>query len=408
MTISRAECAALDAADPLASLRMQFSMPADIIYLDGNSLGALPAFAAAHMQQVVAEQWGRDLIGSWNAHDWINAPVRLGAAIAPLIGAAAHEVLVADTLSINLFKLLCGALALRPGRRAIVSEHGNFPTDIYMLQGLRGLLGDLDLRIVAPGDILGALDDDVAVLMLSQVHYKSGRRWNMAELTRAAHEVGALMLWDLAHSAGAIAVDLNACDADLAAGCGYKFLNGGPGAPSFLFVAARHQAGMTSPLTGWLGHETPFTFADDYRPAADIRRMLCSSPSILALSALEAALQIWRGVDTATVEAKAGRLGDLFIALVEHGTSLQLASPREAAARGAQISFAHDDAYAIMQALIARGVIGDFRAPDLIRFGFAPLTTRYTDAFDAATILAEVLATGAYRDRKFSNRQTVT
>jgi kynureninase len=409
--VTRDDCAALDAADALAPLRDQFSLPAGLIYLDGNSLGALPARTASYMQDVVTAQWGQDLIGGWNTHGWIDAPARVAARIAPLIGAAADEVLVADTTSVNLFKLAAGALSLRPGRRTIVSEQGNFPTNVYMLEGLRDLLGDVALRIVPPDQVVQALDDSVAVLSLSQVHYKSGRRWDMAALTRAAHDHGALALWDLCHSAGAIKVDLNAAGADLAVGCGYKFLNGGPGAPAFLFVAQQHQAAIRSPLTGWLGHASPFTFEDDYAPAAGIRRMLCSSPSILAIAALEAGLELWQGVDLDQVEAKAGRLGDLFIGRVETRCAafgLRLASPRETGLRGAQVSFAHPEGYAVMQALIARGVIGDFRAPDLIRFGFASLTTRFVDVHDAVEVLHEVLATGAYREPRYRVRAAVT
>lgn len=406
---SRNDCLALDAADPLAPLRDRFALPAGVIYLDGNSLGALPRDTAAHVQNVVERQWGQDLIGGWNAHGWIDAPERVGAAIAPLIGAAAHEVLAADTVSINLFKLMAAALGLRPGRRVIVSEQGNFPTDLYMMQGLRDLLGDVVLRVVPSDEVAASLDDDVAVLLLTHVHYKTGRRWDMAALSAAARAVGALMLWDLSHSTGAVRIELDRCGVDLAVGCGYKFLNGGPGAPGFLYVADRHHATIRSPLSGWLGHAAPFIFVDDYAPAVGIRRMLCSSPSILALAALESALVLWRGVDLAVVEEKAGRLGDLFIDQVEQQTrGLTLASPRAAGQRGAQVSFAHAHGYEVMQALIARGVIGDFRAPDLIRFGFAPLTTRYVDAFDAACALADVLTSGVYRNPAYEVRANVT
>jgi kynureninase len=411
VSVSREDCVALDAADPLGAMRERFALPEGVIYLDGNSLGALPAHTAAHVGRVIEAQWGRDLIGSWNTHGWIDAPLRVGAAIAPLIGAGSDEVLVADTVSINLFKLLAGGLSLRPGRRVIVSERENFPTDLYIMQGLRDLLGDVVLRVVPHGEILGALDDSVAVLLLNHVDYKSGRRWDMAQMTEAGHAHGALVLWDLCHSAGAVSVDLGLCNADLAVGCGYKFLNGGPGAPGFLFVAGRHQAEIVSPLSGWLGHEAPFAFDTAFAPARGIRRMLCSSPSILAIAALEAAVELWAGVDLAQVEAKAGRLGDLFIALVEalcEGQGLLLSSPRAARERGAQVSFAHRHGYAVMQALIARGVVGDFREPDLIRFGFAPLTTRYVDVFDAASALAAILREGVHRDPRFGVRAAVT
>jgi kynureninase len=411
VSVSREDCVALDAADPLGAMRGRFALPEGVIYLDGNSLGALPAHTAAHVARVIEAQWGRDLIGSWNTHGWIDAPLRVGAAIAPLIGAGPDEVLVADTVSINLFKLLAGGLSLRLGRRVIVSEQENFPTDLYIMQGLRDLLGDVVLRVVPHGEILGALDDDVAVLLLNHVDYKSGRRWDLARMTEAAHAHGALILWDLCHSAGAVAVDLGGCGADLAVGCGYKFLNGGPGAPGFLFVAAQHQEMIRSPLSGWLGHESPFAFDAAFTPARGIRRMLCSSPSILAIASLEAALALWAGVDLAQVEAKAGRLGDLFIGLVEalcEGQGLRLASPPAARERGAQVSFAHHQGYAVMQALIARRVVGDFREPDLIRFGFAPLTTRYVDVFDAASALATILRDGVHRDPRFGVRAAVT
>ena len=409
--ITRADCEAMDCADPLAAVRDAFALPDGVIYLDGNSLGALARATLPHVQDVVASQWGRDLIGSWNTHDWIGAPARVGARIAPLIGAAADEVLVADTTSINLYKLAAGALSLRPGRRVIVSEAGNFPTDVYMLQGLRQLLGDVELRIVAPENVVAALDESTALLVLSHVHYKSGRRWDVAALTNAAHAVGALALWDVAHSAGAIAVRLNDCNADLAVGCGYKFLNGGPGAPAFLFVARRHQDAIVSPLTGWLGHAEPFAFSDEFLPAKGVRRMLCSSPSILATAALEAGLSVWDGIELTAVENKAGRLGDLFIGCVEQRCDafcVHLESPRAAAERGAQVSFSHPDGYAVMQALIARKVIGDFRAPDLLRFGFAPLTTRYADAYDAARVLHETLLEEVQLAPQFRGRSAVT
>ncbi len=410
-TLTRDACRALDQADPLAELRDHFHLPERGIYLDGNSLGPLPRHLPDRLAHVIGHEWGVDLIRSWNRNGWIGAPERVGAAIAPLVGARPTEVLAADTVSINLFKLLAGALALRPGRRVIVSEQGNFPTDLYMMQGLRDLLGDVTLRIVPAGEVESALDPQVAVLLLSLVHYKSGRRWAMPRLNQAAHAAGALTLWDLSHGAGAIRIDLDASNADLAVGCGYKFLNGGPGAPGFLYVAERHQDRIASPLSGWLGHATPFSFQDDYAPAPGIRRMLCSSPSILALSALESALSVWHGVDLDQVDRKAGALGDLFIAQVEAlcaGYGLRLASPRDAASRGAQVSFAHDHGYRVMQALIARGVVGDFREPDLIRFGLAPLTTRYVDVHDAAVCLADVLSTESWRDPAYGSRALVT
>ena len=409
--MTREDCAALDAADPLAHCRAHFLLPDGVIYLDGNSLGPLPREVPGRLDEIVRTQWGRDLISSWNTHDWIGAPLRVGGKIARLVGAAANEVLAADTVSINIFKLICAALAMRPGRRVIVSESGNFPTDLYMMQGLRGLIPDIELRIVARDEVTAALDDTVALLLLSHVHYKTSERWNMTELTHAAHAVGALTLWDLSHSTGAVHLTLNTAGADFAVGCGYKFLNGGPGAPGFLFVAARHQGEVQNPLSGWLGHAAPFDFKDEYQPAPGLRRMMCSSPSIIALGTLEAALQAWQDIDPTAIEHKSGRLGDVFIATVEEacaGYGLTLAVPREASRRGAHVAFAHQDGYRIMQALISRGVIGDFRAPDLLRFGLAPLTTRFVDAFDAAWVLADILGNRTYDQPQFAVRALVT
>ena len=285
---TRDDCLALDAADPLAPFRAEFDLPEGVIYLDGNSLGALPRATGPRLQAVVAQEWGRDLIRSWNTAGWIDAPARVGGKIAGLVGARPHEVTAADSTSANLFKLVAGALSLRPGRKTILSEPGNFPTDLYVIQGLAALLGEgVRLKTVPADELVAAIDEDVAVVVLTEVHYKTGRRWPMKAVTAAAHAAGALMLWDLSHSAGAVAVDLNGADADLAVGCGYKYLNGGPGAPAFLFVAERHQAAIRSPLTGWMGHADPFAFVDAYAPAPGVRRQLCGTPPILGLSALE-------------------------------------------------------------------------------------------------------------------------
>ena len=409
---TRAELEALDAADPLAGYRDAFDLPAGVIYLDGNSLGALPRATAARLADVITREWGADLIRSWNTNGWIDAPQRVGDKIAQLIGAAPGEVVAADSTSVNLFKLLAGAISLRPGRRTLLTESGNFPTDLYMMQGLEQLLGDrLRIRVVPAEDIPGAIDEDVIAVCLTHVNYKSARRWPMAEITALAHARGALAIWDLSHSAGALAVDLNGAAADLAVGCGYKYLNGGPGAPAFLFVAERHQTHIRSPLTGWMGHADPFAFVDDYRPAAGVGQQLCGTPPILSLAALEVGVDLALGVDMAAVERKTGSLGDLFIALVESlcaGQGLSLASPREAAERGSHVVFAHPEAYAIMRALIERGVIGDFRAPDLLRFGFTPLYTRFADMLDAAEAVRDVLAQAQYREDRFRDRLTVT
>ncbi len=409
---TRAHFQALDRADGLAKIRDGFSLPDGVIYLDGNSLGALPKATAARVQDVVNRQWGVGLIRSWNTHDWIGAAARIGDKIAPLIGAAPGEVIVADSTSVNLFKLVCGALTLRPDRRTILTEPGNFPTDLYILQGIEAWLGDrVQVRTVARGALADAIDDDTAAVVLTHVHYKTAERWLMAEITALAHRHGAVTVWDLSHSAGALAIDLNAADADLALGCGYKYLNGGPGAPSFAFVATRWQDQLASPLSGWFGHADPFAFDDDYRPASGIRRQLCGTPGMLGLAALEAGIDVFADLDMTAVEAKGLALGDAFIALAEGrlgALGLELASPKAADRRGSHVSLRHPDGYAIMQALIARGVIGDFREPDILRFGMTPLYLRFTDIWDAIEILKTVLETGEYLEPRFSKRAAVT
>jgi kynureninase len=404
--------ARLDAADPLARFRGRFALPDGVIYLDGNSLGALPRATAARVARVVEEEWGRDLIGGWTRHGWIDLPLRLGDKVARLIGAAPGEVAVADSTSVNLFKLLAGALRLRPGRRVILSERDNFPTDLYIAEGLAALLGGGHaVRLVETDEIAGAIDGETAVVLLTHVNYRTGRMHDMAALTRAAHEAGALMLWDLAHSAGALPVALGACDADLAVGCGYKYLNGGPGAPAFLYVARRLQEGFRSPLAGWLGHAAPFAFETGYRPGGGIARALAGTPPILSMAALEVGVDLALEADIGAVRAKSMALGELFRERVEAGCAgmgVTLASPRDPDQRGSQICFAHAEGYAVVQALIARGVIGDFRAPDIMRFGFAPLYLRYADVVQAAEALREVLATRAWDRPEFKTRAAVT
>ncbi len=410
MAATREDCEAMDAADPVAPLKARFALPKHVVYLDGNSLGALPRHVPERVAHTVKSEWGQDLIRSWNSAGWIDLPARVGGRIARLIGAKLDEVIAADSTSVNLFKVAAGALALRPGKRVILSESGNFPTDLYMLQGLAALGGAAELKVVAPEDIEGALNSDVAALVLTHVHYKSGRIHDMARLTAKAHEVGALAIWDLSHSAGALDLDLNRDGADLAIGCGYKYLNGGPGAPAFLFVAERHQAAFQQPLSGWMGHAAPFDFVDDYAPAAGVARGLCGTPNILSLVALDAALDVFDHADMPTLRAKSMALGDLFIDLVEARCPgvFGLLSPRRAEDRGNQVSLTHPDGYAIMQALIARGVIGDFRSPDVLRFGFAPLYIGYGDVFEAVDHLAAVIETGAWRDPAFAARAAVT
>jgi len=412
MTITLQTCREMDAADPLARSHDAFVLPAGVVYLDGNSLGALPRQAEERVRAVMTQQWGKDLIKSWNVHDWIGAPARIGAKIARLIGAKPSEVLVADSTSLNVFKALHAALCLRPERRVILSDDGNFPTDLYMAQGLTELLGATHrLKIVPSGEIASALTEDVAVLMLTEVDYRTGRLFDMATLTKAAHDMGVLTLWDLAHSAGAFPVDLNGCGADFAVGCGYKYLNGGPGAPAFIYVAERWQGSAEQPLFGWMGHDAPFAFDLDYRPRPGIARFLVGTPPILSLTALEAGLDLFAEVELEALRRKSGALGDLFIALVEQelaGSGLALASPRRAAERGSQVSYRHPEGYPIMQALIARGVIGDFRAPDILRFGFAPLYVSFTDIWNAVAQLVAVIAGQEWRKPEFRRRAAVT
>lgn len=411
MIPTRADCLARDAADPLAFARERFALPEGIIYLDGNSLGPLPKATAERLRQTVEQEWGQGLIRSWNEADWINAPARLGAKIARLIGARPHEVLVADSTSVNLYKLAAAAAALRPERSVILTEPGNFPTDLYILQGLAEQSEHkLRVRTVGRDALMGALDSEVAVLVLTHVHYKSGAVHDMAALTARAHAVGALTVWDLSHSTGALPVELNAAGADFAVGCGYKYLNGGPGAPAFLYVAERWAEVARSPLSGWMGHAAPFEFVDDYRPASGVARMLCGTPSILAMAALEAGIATFDEADMTQVRAKSVALSELFIALVEAKLPgvFELASPRDSTLRGSQVSLSHPHGYAIMSALIETGVIGDFRAPDILRFGFTPLYTRYVDVFDAVERLCAVMADRRFEHPRYAERAAVT
>ena len=409
---TRENAIALDRADALSALRDEFELPAGMIYLAGNSLGALPREAAAHVEETVRGHWGRGLVTSWTRHGWIDLPFRLGDAIGRLIGAAPGQVVVADSTSVNLFKLLAVALRLRPDRLVIVSERDNFPTDLYVAEGLVDLLGgDCELRLVGEGGLEAALDGEVAVVALSHVNYRDGALHDMAAVTGQVHGRGALMLWDLSHSAGALPVALDRCGVDLAVGCTYKYLSGGPGAPAYLYVAERLQEQARQPLSGWMGHAAPFAFEPAYRPAPGIARQLCGTPPVLSMSAIGAGVELLERAGMAAVRAKSVALSELFIGLAEHSCAsfgLTLASPREAERRGSQVCFCHPDAYPVMQALIARGVIGDFRAPDVLRFGLAPLVLRFVDVWDAATALADVLATGAWDRPEFRAVKRVT
>ena len=405
--LTRDDAAALDRADELAAFRDRFVLPDGVIYLDGNSLGPMPKATQARVTEVLEREWGQSLIRSWTDHGWIDLQFRIGDKIGRLIGAAPGTTVVADSTSVNLFKLLAAALDQRPGRRVILTEDGNFPTDLYVAQGLTALLRRGHVLQQAT-DVMAALDDTVAVLMLTHVNYRSGAMHDMATLTRAAHEAGAVVLWDLSHSAGAVPLQLDADGVDLAVGCGYKYLNGGPGAPAFLYMAAHLQDDLRLPLTGWLGHAAPFAFESTYRPAPGITRAVVGTPPILSLAAAEAGIDIALKAPMAAVRAKSLRLAELFIALMEQEHEFTLLTPRETSVRGSQVAFAHPHGYAIVQALIERGVIGDFRAPDVLRFGLAPLYVRHVDVWDAVAVLREVTRSGAWRDARFQQRRSVT
>ena len=425
MTINLNNCRALDAGDTLRSLRDHFVLPEGVIYLDGNSLGVLPKTAAARVADVITREWGQDLIRSWNSAGWFNLPQRLGDKIAPLVGAAAGEVVVTDSTSVNLYKVLSAALSIAaedaPGKKTLVSERSNFPTDLYIAEGLCRERG-YTLRLVEPEGILPALADDAAVLMLTHVNYRTGAQHDMAALTAAAHAAGCLAVWDLAHSAGAVPVDLNGAKADFAVGCSYKYLNGGPGAPAFVWVNTRHADRFRQPLSGWWGHAAPFEFTPSYRPAPGITRYLCGTQPMLSLAALECGLDVFGAAQPlggmAALRAKSLALTDLFIALVEErcaGHGLGLATPRAHDQRGSQVCLTRaEGAYAIVQALIKRGVIGDFRAgdgaahADILRFGFTPLYIGFEDVWHAVEHLKQVLETAEWQQPEFNQKHAVT
>ncbi|MDP1568233.1 MAG: kynureninase [Polaromonas sp.] len=431
MSTTLNHCRALHAADPLRSLRDHFVLPEGVIYLDGNSLGVLPKTAAARVAEVITREWGQELIRSWNSAGWFHLPQRLGDKIAPLVGAAAGEVVVTDSTSVNLYKVLSAALAIAaedaPGKKTVVSERSNFPTDLYIAEGLCRERG-YTLLLVEPDGILPALDGDAALLILTHVNYRTGAMHDMAALTAAAHAAGCLAVWDLAHSAGAVPVDLHGAQADFAVGCGYKYLNGGPGAPAFVWVNPRHADRFQQPLSGWWGHAAPFEFTPGYRPAPGITRYLCGTQPILSLAALECGLDVFGAAEAlggmAALRAKSLAQTDLFITLVEErcaGRGLGLATPREHAQRGSQVCLTRSEgAYAIVQALIKRGVIGDFRAgdpstgsgragtPDILRFGFTPLYIGFEDVWHAVEHLKQVLETGEWNQPEFNQKHAVT
>jgi kynureninase len=402
----------LDENDTLAPFRERFDIPDDLIYLDGNSLGCLPKAAKDRVNDVVAREWGQDLIRSWNSNDWINAPARIGDKIARLIGADDGEVIVGDSTSINVFKCLNACLQIDSTRKTLVTETGNFPTDAYMIEGLASIAPDrITARLVEPGNVVESLNETTAALLLTHTHYKTGRLRDMKAITAAAHAKGVPVIWDLSHSSGAMPVDLNGCNADFAIGCGYKYLNGGPGAPAFTFVARRHQEKVFPALSGWLGHKQPFAFDDRYTPAPGINRFQCGTPGIIGCAALEVGVDLMLEADMLALRQKSSALGDLFIQLVQEQCAdfgFDPACPTNAAERGSQVSFHHPDGYAIMQALIARGVIGDFRAPDILRFGFAPLYISYVDVWNAVDILRDVMTSNEWDQARFKQKAAVT
>ncbi|MEO0664635.1 MAG: kynureninase [Pseudomonadota bacterium] len=394
----------------LLPMKDRFVLPEGVIYLDGNSLGPLPKTVPARIEAMVREEWGQHLVRGWNVDDWMGQPTKVGDRVGRLIGAPAGTVTMGDTLSLKVYQALSAAVKMRPERKVILSDSGNFPSDLYMAEGLiRQLDQGHELRIVAPEDVMDALTEDVAVAMITQVDYRTGRMHDMAAMTAKAHAAGAVMLWDLAHSAGAVPVDLDASGAEFAVGCTYKYLNGGPGAPAFIYVRSDLIKSIEPALAGWLGHDAPFAFEQGYRPAPGIERMRVGTPPVLQMTALEMALDIWDEVDMAALRAKSIALCELFIAEVEARVpELTLASPRDAAMRGSQISFAFEHGYAAMQALIAHGVIGDFRAPNIMRFGFTPLYIDEGDVTAAVTILARVIHDRLWDSPEFLTKSRVT
>ncbi|WP_296048112.1 kynureninase [uncultured Alteromonas sp.] len=403
----------LDKQDSLAGLRQQFLLPQNTVYLDGNSLGPLPVAAKERAVEVVNQQWGQDLITSWNQHAWIDLPQQCGELIAPVIGAAPGQVICCDSISVNLFKVLSGALKMQQGRQKVVTTKDNFPTDIYVIEGLKQQLGAASCELVLSdeSDIEAQLDESVAMLLLTQVNFRSGRLLDMQRITEAAHARGILVIWDLAHSAGALPVKLDECKADFAVGCTYKYLNGGPGAPAFIYVAHRHQTAFKQPLSGWMGHAAPFSFDSDYAPVQGVKQNLSGTPAVIAMSVLEAALSIWSQVDMLQVRQKSLAMGEFFLECLkacELDKELVCVSPDSALERGSQLAFQHEQAYAICQAWIDAGVIADFRAPDLLRIGFTPLYVSFEELWIAVNKLKLIIENKDYLSEAYQSLQTVT
>ncbi len=409
--ITRDDCAALDASDELASVRDQFTLVDGEIYLDGNSLGPVSRDVSVRVNEVVGDEWAKGLVRSWNDAGWMDMPLRLGDRVAPLIGALPGEVLVADTLTFMLAKLIGGSLELRPDRHVVLTDRDNFHSDLYIVEAMAARAGrPITVKPMPRADIPGALDDDVALVMLTHVDFRTGEMLDLHSMTKAVHDAGALMLWDFAHSTGAVPLDVEGAGVDFAAGCGYKYLNGGPGSPAFCYVRTSHQGAIKNPLPGWLGHARPFDFEPSYEPAAGVRAFVTSSPSIVALAALDGALNVFDRASMEQIRRKSLALTDLFIELVETNLPgvFEIITPRDHARRGSQVSMSHPDAYGIVQSMIARGVIGDFRAPDVARFGFTPLYLRFADVHDAVDVLVDVMSSRAYLEPAFSVRKSVT
>jgi len=411
MSAGAAKAAALDLADPLRGKRDLFQLPAGVIYLDGNSLGAPPKAAFAELEQAARREWGEGLIRSWNDAGWWSLTDTLGDRIGRLIGAEPGETVVTDTTSINVFKALHAALALRPQRQVILAERDSFPTDLYIAEGVAASRAGAELRLAGDNaDLADMIDERTAVVLINHVDYRTGALHDMAHLTRCAHQAGALVVWDLCHSAGIVPIELDTIDVDFAIGCTYKYLNGGPGAPAFIFANRRHHDGLVQPLSGWWAHAAPFAMESGYRPAAGIRRLLCGTQPILSLRALKAALDVLDGIEIKAIRAKSLALTGFFMELVEpicREFGARIITPHNDS-RGSQVAIAVEQAYPVVQALIARGIIGDFRAPDIMRFGFAPLYLSFREVADAVAALHDVLASGAWRDPKFSTKALVT
>jgi len=408
---SRLDCEVLDRDDPLSSLRKEFVLADELIYLDGNSLGPVSAAVKRRVNEVIDSEWATGLVRSWNSAGWMAAPTALGDRVAPLIGARPGEVLVADTLTFLIAKLLGAALHLRPDRHVIITDEANFHSDLYIIEAVAKRAGrPIQVQVLNRKDIPAALNDDVALVELTHVDFRTGEMLDLFGITKAVHDVGALMFWDFAHSAGAVPLDVTGANVDFAAGCGYKYLNAGPGAPAFAYIRREWQSQMENPLPGWLGHVRPFDFELDYEPATGMQAFVTSSPSIIAMAALDGSLETWEKTTMNEVRTKSLALTDLFIELVEQRVpgAFEIVTPREHAKRGSQVALRHDHAYAIVQALIERNVIGDFRDPDICRFGFTPLYLRYVDVYDAVDVLVDVMNNKAYLDERFSVRNPVT